>query len=310
MKILLIDVDSKMPNLALMKLSAHHKSVGDDVSFTNTDDPDLVYASVVFSKNKHLVDGLKFYYPHAKITVGGSGYNLDYALPDNVEAMKPDYDIYPKIDYSLGYTTRGCNRSCGFCIVPQKEGKFKIWQHPSRFYDNRFDKIVFLDNNILLDKKRFHEVCDFCIKRDLKVWFTQGLDIRLLDEKVVDKLSRLKTFKGFHFAFDDTRLEPIIRSKCEMLKSHGIDIRHLVQFYVYLDSVEQYNDAVYRCRVLKELNTNPFVMFNINHKPTKKVNELRRWANRKWAFWSFDIEDYTRKNDATRDNAYVSDSEQ
>lgn len=299
-KILLIDIDkSKFPNLALMKISAYHKSMGDDVSFINTDNPDLVYASVIFAKNKHKVDGLKFYYPNAKIVVGGSGYDIDSNLSEEIEVLKPDYDLYPKIDYSLGYTTRGCNRSCGFCIVPRKEGKFKIWHHPSKFYDKRFDKIIFLDNNILLDKNRFFEVCDFCIDHSLKVWFTQGLDIRLLDDAVASKLSELDTFKGFHFAFDNTSLEPIIRAKCNLLKEYGIKIRHDVQFYVYLDSEDQYQDAVYRCRVLKDLGTNPFVMYNINHKPTKKINALRRWANRKQAFWICDIMNYNRRKNAT-----------
>lgn len=76
-KILLIDIDSKLPNLALMKLSAHHKNKGDNVSFNNTDKPDIVYASVIFNKNKHLVDGLRFYYPNAEVVIGGSGYNLN-----------------------------------------------------------------------------------------------------------------------------------------------------------------------------------------------------------------------------------------
>jgi len=55
-RVLLIDVDSKIPNLALMKLSSWHKARGDLVGF-NVIDPDLIYASVVFKKNRHLVDG-------------------------------------------------------------------------------------------------------------------------------------------------------------------------------------------------------------------------------------------------------------
>ena len=72
-------------------------------------------------------------------------------------------------------------------------------------------------------------------------------------------------------------------------------MRNEVQFYVYLDNTKDYEDAIYRCRVLKELGTNPFIMYNIKQKPTKKINELRRWANRRWIFWSCDISGYTRK---------------
>ena len=293
MKILLIDVDSKIPNLALMKISAYHKQLGIDVSFNNTNNPDIVYASVIFKKNKHLVDGLKFYYPDSKIIIGGSGYNLRTRLPDEIENIKPDYDLYD-MDYSLGYSSRGCNRNCGFCIVPQKEGKFTRAQHPKYWHDERFNKIVFLDNNLLFDKEWFFEITNFCIDNNLKVWFTQGLDIRLLNDDIAERLSKLKTFKGFHFAFDDSSMKDIIIDKCEMLIQHGIRIRHDVQFYVFMHDNSMYDDTVERCRLLKKLGTNPFVMFNIDKKPTKKTNALRRWANRKWAFWSCDIDEYKR----------------
>jgi hypothetical protein len=296
MRVQLIDVDSKIPNLALMKVSAYHKAMGDTVGFDIVD-PDIVYASVIFKKNKHQVDGLKFFYPGAKIIIGGSGYDLRSRLPDEIESMMPDYSLYPECDYSMGFSTRGCFRSCHFCIVPEKEGNFKRVQHPAEYHNPEFQQIMFLDNNILADKEWFFEVTQWCIDQGLKVWFTQGLDIRLLDIEVAEQLLKMKVWKSIFFAWDHIKDEATIKEKIAVLQEAGFTkskLKSLIQFYVYIDSDMDYDTGVYRCRTLKGLNCNPFVMFNVDHKPTKRVQELRRWANRKWAFWSCDISEYSR----------------
>lgn len=295
MKVLLIDVDSTMPNLALMKISAYHKSIGDECGITNIDRPDKVYASVIFKKNKHLVDGIKFFYPESEIVIGGSGYDIHTKLLSVIENMKPDYDLYPDMEYSMGYSSRGCDRNCSFCIVHEKEGAFRRAHHPNHWHDPRFDKIVFLDNNILLDKEWFYEITDFCIDNNLKTWFTQGLDARLLDDGIAHRLKELRMFKGLFFAWDNIKDEKTIVNKIKMLKNAGINTRNHVIFYVYVDGDYEYDSGVYRCRILKYLGVNPFVMFNIDEPPSRRINDLRRWANRKQLFWSCDIDEYDRK---------------
>src|SRR5660397_108888 len=61
-RILLIDVDSKIPNLALMKLSAYHKAKGDNVALLRgsqldlCEKPDKIYASIYTRKiNMYLI---------------------------------------------------------------------------------------------------------------------------------------------------------------------------------------------------------------------------------------------------------------
>jgi hypothetical protein len=57
MKVLLIDVDSKIPNLALMQLSAYAKMRGHSVELVRYKDmkghdADVVFASIVFDWNR------------------------------------------------------------------------------------------------------------------------------------------------------------------------------------------------------------------------------------------------------------------
>ena len=295
-RIMLFDVDSKMPNLALMKISAFHKKQGDIVGF-HVNDPEVIYTSIIFSKNKHKIDGLKFFYPDAKIIIGGTGYDPSRWLPDKIEFEKPDYDLYPKIDYSLGFTTRGCDRNCYFCIVPKKEGRFRRWQHPREFYDERFDKIVFLDNNILLDREWFFEVMRWVREKGLSHWFTQGVDIRLLDEKVIKTLREVKHFKPIEFSWDFLEMEEIVRSKIKLLEDYGFNLKQEIQFYVYVNDDSEFESGLYRCNTLKELGTNAFLMYNSESKRSDRIKALQRWANRKWIFWKCDFKDYFSKQE-------------
>jgi hypothetical protein len=288
MKVLLIDVDSKIPNLALMKLSAWYKSQ-DHITGLDVVKPDLIYASIVFSKNRWKASSIPYLYPNTPLRFGGSGYSLEAKLAPEIEKIKPDYDLYPST-YSQGFTTRGCDRHCPYCIVPEKEGRLVRWQHPSNFHDDRFDTMMVMDNNWLMDKEWFLETSQWILDNDLAI-LEHGMDIRCLDEERANRLSELKFRKGIHFAFDFLALESTVRGKCKILDAYGL-LDHSLRFYVYTDSDRDFDSALKRCNILKELGVSPFIMFNQANPKTKRIRRLIHWANRLELFWSCDFEKY------------------
>lgn len=122
MNIGLIAVDSQYPNLALMKISAYHKQQGDNVEwYSMFGNYDIVYMAKVFT----FTPDYQYAIPNADhIEKGGTGYDIVKKLPEYIDRLQPDYDLYgidPNLAY--GFLTRGCPNKCKWCIVPKKEGK-------------------------------------------------------------------------------------------------------------------------------------------------------------------------------------------
>lgn len=298
MKVLLVDVDSTIPNLALMKVAAYHKALGDEVGF-NVGDPDKVYISVIYKKNRSRALAKRFFFPDAEIDLGGSGVSLEKMLPPEIENQTPDYAIYPECDRYYGFTTRGCIRNCPFCIVPKKEGRIRtLYRTPEECLhnimgDHGFKKIEFLDNNILAKKQWFWDLCAALTPLKMKVDFNQGLDARLLDDRSARCLKALKPITVWKFAFDDISYQDEVEKAINTLTRNGIDVRHKTMWYVYVDSDADFDNALYRCRWLKNHNATPYVMLNLDTEHTKRMKDLKRWC-RPWIFWKIDFEDYKK----------------
>ena len=282
-KALLIDVDSTIPNLALMHISTWRKSEGMETGFHITD-PDEVWASCIFHKNAHMLDGLSYFYPNARRDIGGGGIDLHKTLPEGVDELMPDYSLYPDWDSDLGFTSRGCNRSCHFCVVPKKEGRFRINQHPSEFHDPGHRSVTLLDNNILWDKDWFFEVTDWIIKNRMKVDFNQGLDIRLVDRDIAKRIAELKPIKFWHFAFDSLDYKDAVIDGIRMLNDAGVNVRSKSNWYVYLHDDSQYESALERCNILRDLNALPYIMVNRDAPRTLRMTDLKRWTRPQFFF--------------------------
>ena len=256
MKVLLMDMDSSRryhyPNLALMKLSAFFKQNGDEV-FLNFPlcQPDVTYASCVFSWNSKRGASA----PDGAI-VGGSGIDLKAELPPEVEHVKPDYTLYD-VDYSIGFTSRGCPRKCPWCIVPDKEGDIVPWASIYEFWEREHRKIVLLDNN-LLAAPNWRETLKDLIKEGLLVDFNQGLDIRLVNEENVRHLRQVKT-KQLRFAFDHIAYEHAVRSGIELLLNSGFTPREL-SFYVLVGFDSDTEDCIDRMKLLNSYNVDVYPM--------------------------------------------------
>jgi len=114
MNIGLVDIDGhNFPNLALMKISAYHKSIGDNVSWVDIGNYDRTYMSKVFTFSPDYSKGFANY---GEIIKGGTGFKMTNTLPSEIDKICPDYSIYPKFTAAYGFLTRGCPNKCSWCV--------------------------------------------------------------------------------------------------------------------------------------------------------------------------------------------------
>ena len=259
--ILLIDVDSRLPNLALMKLSSYFKMQGKQVILAGRDDrikgAQEVYASCIFSAsqtNDH-VRKLREYYGNGLI-IGGSGVDIKRRLPKEIEKVPADYRLYPELkDRAIGFLTRGCPFKCSFCIVPVKEGKIRQVSDIDTLLQNRLKKLILLDDNLLSHPKS-NSFLKEMLKRDIQVNFNQTLDIRLIDKEKAELLRRIRcsnvkfSRRVYYFSLNDARNLELVRRNYHQLKFTHSDNVEFICMYGYNTTLA---DDLKRFRFLRSL---------------------------------------------------------
>jgi hypothetical protein len=278
MQIGLIDVDShNFPNLALMKISTFHKSKGDHVEMWNgLKHYDKVYMAKVFTEEYS--KDMNYCINADEIIKGGTGYDLENRLPYEIEHLMPDYSLYGIQHQSIGFLTRGCPRGCKFCIVGEKEGLKSVnVAELSEFWTGQ-KQITLLDPNIT--------ACADCedLFKDLiksKAWidFTQGIDIRCMNDKKAELINQMK-LKILHFAWDNYEFGTYEKLKYfrPMLKFDGRKLR----VYVLTNFDTTHEQDLERIYKLRELDYDPYLMiFNRSLAP-KKTRRMARWVNNKF----------------------------
>lgn len=258
--VLLIDIDSVIPNFALMQLSQHFKRRGKKVTLVRHDQcvqgATEVFASCVFHKPSSLIRVQKVrdrYGPRAQI--GGSGVDLRLRLPARIERLPPDYSIYPILgDRAIGFLTRGCPGRCGFCVVPKKEGKLRQVGDLEDLLQGR-TKLILLDDNLLAFEDSTH-LLEQMARRNLAVNFNQTLDLRYLDEEKAKLLRRLRcsnikfTRRNYHFSLNNAQHFERVRRQYELLRVTRQDHVEFICMYGYNTTLAE---DVERFRFLRSL---------------------------------------------------------
>ncbi len=290
------------PSLPLMKLSAYHKAMGDEVEmYMPINQYDLVYASKAFSFTDDIDTNSVI--QADEVRRGGTGYCINVkngrevfdnsknsSLPREIEHIYPDYALYPQYKYAVGFLTRGCPRNCGFCVVGEKEGLCSKQAADLNEFWRGQKEIKLLDPNILACENN-ESLLKQLAESKARVDFTQGIDIRLTNPDNIELLNKIKVTM-LHFAWDNPKqdLTKYFRRFSEHTKIKS-DRNKVV--YVLTNYNSTLEEDLYRIYTLRELGYSPYVMIYQKENAPKEIRRLQRWVNCRWIFHSVDrFEDY------------------
>lgn len=337
MRIGLIDADlldngTRHPNLAVMKLAGYYLEKGNTVEliedYMQVYDYEKVFISKVFTFTNvpEWVLALDF------ISIGGTGFFPDGGpnLPDEIEHHMPYYDIYKNyiekqialgkkrtyfqdyLDYSIGFTTRGCFRKCEFCVNKKYDHVFRH-SPVKEFLDESRPYIYLWDDNILA-YPHWEEVLDDIEATGKQFQFRQGIDIRLMTDKKAKRFVNAKYQGDFIFAFDHLEDKALIVDKLQLWKRYSSKTSKLYVISAFKSQDEKDIDDVFqRIHTLMKLGSIPYIMRYeaYKHSPYRSMYiELARWCNqpnffKKMSFREFCVANQKYKKDqSTNCSAY------
>jgi hypothetical protein len=303
---LLIDFDSKIPNLALMKTSGYFKEKGFDV-YKNIPlgDYDEVWLSCIFTWNRPKARSAIAFQEALgkKVLFGGTGFDwgiLDadkrIQLPEYIENRMPDYSFYPEDDRAIGFSQRGCDRKCEFCDVWKKEGKIQRGYIPINLIvpEDR-NKLLLLDNDIALSPDH-DNIINECRDLGIKLSITQGYDIRCITKQKAEFLAEDKPWdldfksRRIYIAWDYLGIENFVKKGIEILLDAGFRASEIF-CYMICGFNTTHNEDLYRFYKLYEFGAQPYIMPFNNRTDDKWLNNFKRYVNRGYCRF-MDVLDY------------------
>lgn len=322
MNVLLIQCDGKMPNLALARIAAHHRQQGDFVSVQHAHNEkhnfqpnlfehwDKVYASLIFTKSQPIARAIKMVYPEA--VIAGSGWNFKRTEEYGISEEGPrDFSDWPAFRQSMGFSQRGCRLACGFCKVPQMEGKVRdvatirdIWRG-----EPWPREIVLLDNDFFGSPTWRDKIAEIN-EGGFKLSLSQGINARLMNEEQAAALASVNyrndamDRKCIHTAWDSIGDEKVLFRGLNALKKYGVRPDNItVYMLIGWDEETQgprhtLTEADFeRHRKLREFGCRPYPMPYIRN---DQLRGFQRWivrrADLKCSWQDFERANYRPEN--------------
>ncbi|MGO9378133.1 MAG: radical SAM protein [Dissulfurispiraceae bacterium] len=300
-----IDTGSKIVNLACMKASSFHKALGDTVVLNPHQRGiavDKAYISSIFTENKSKAAALIESYKAkgTEVVAGGTGWDLNSVLPEQIDKLRPDYSLYtvgdiaPRIkgikkketilkkaetivNAGIGYTHRGCVRKCPFCIVPKAkcEGALHKVGSISELINPKSNVVILLDNNLTASPECL-EILREIKERKLVIEISQGIDIRTMSPEVAKILSEIRHLRSLHYAFDLPEHESMVMRGIDTLLEFVRAGLH--KCFVLVGYNTSFEMDLYRVRKLGEKKIDAYIM-RYNKNPDLRLKHFARWVN-------------------------------
>lgn len=148
------------------------------------------------------------------------------------------------------FTSRGCNRSCPWCLVPRREGPLHLLPIT--------DGWVILDNNFAACPREHRKAAYRMLARQPHgAVFSGGIDARLVDDELAAEFRDIRILDVFLAADTEGALRPLERA-VQRLQFLG---RDRLRCYVLIGfQGETLAQAERRLRAVWEIGTMPFAM--------------------------------------------------
>nr|CRH06878.1 conserved protein of unknown function [Include B12 binding domain and Radical SAM superfamily protein domain] [Candidatus Magnetococcus massalia] len=145
-----------------------------------------------------------------------------------------------KMPYALTVTSRGCPYECIYCSTHSIDG-MKVRLRSAEnvlaeidwlYHEQGVKEILFLDDNLVINRKRFRQILQGLIDRDYDLlWKSMNLATFLLDEEMLEMMAAAKTYQlilpiesGNQYVLDNILKKPLDLKKVMPLVAKGKEL--------------------------------------------------------------------------------------